>query len=335
MDTLIAPNLNAEMYKNMIPADRPSCPDKHLEFILYNEKNAILGASNLTDRYWTGTVWYYNDTSDFNRDKAFIATKTESGVCTAAYLDQEKFAVGQDSGLLQILGLVEIPDIDQQELQCLGYACQHDDTLLSLSVFSDNAHLVTGGMDCCIKVWDVENLISTHSFHYGHTDIVTGVDVQRSNNSVFISSSFDSCALMWDIRKSKPACSILEKDGCGLTAVSWNPTCDNIVAIGVDDGSITLMDIRKTDNLLCEPLVFSRPIHKLTFNPDPERSEQIACCSDDTLVKVLDTNKDCNVIYENNSHSDFVRGLTWYNDKLLSCSWDDTVVIHRVKSSTT
>ncbi|KAK2581316.1 hypothetical protein KPH14_008091 [Odynerus spinipes] len=336
MDTLIAPNLNVEMYRNMTPADRPPYPDKHLQFILvYNESSAILSASNLVDRYWSGTVWYYNDISDFNRDKAFVATKTESGVCTGAYLERDKFAIGEDSGLLQILGLVEMPDADQQELQCLGYACQHDDSLSTLSVFSDRAHLVTGGMDCCIKVWDVENLVSTHSFHYSHIDVVTGVDVQQRDNSIFISSSLDSCALMWDIRKSKPAHCILEKDGYGLTAVSWNPTSDNIIAIGADDGSITLMDIRNTDSILLESLVFSRPIHKLVFNPNPERSEQIACCCDDVVIKILETNKNYNAIYEDDRHTDFVRGLAWYNDELLSCSWDDMVLKHTIKSPMT
>lgn len=102
----------------------------------------------MTDRYWSGTVWYYNDTTDFDRDQAFVATKTESGVCDGAYLERDKFVIGEDSGVLQVIGLVEGADTYQQELRSLAYACQHDSSLLTLSVFSDNVHLVTGGMDC-------------------------------------------------------------------------------------------------------------------------------------------------------------------------------------------
>ncbi|XP_046833945.1 methylosome protein 50-like isoform X1 [Vespa crabro] len=331
MDTTSAPNLNAEIYRNLTPADRPPFSDKHLQFILvYNENSAILGASNMTDRFWAGTMWYYNDISDFNRCKAFLTTRTISGISTGAYLEKEKFVIGEDSGLLQILGLVEIPDLDQQELQSLGYACQHDDTLTTVSVFSDNEHLVTGGMDCCIKVWDISNLMSIDSFHSSHIDVVTGIDVQQGSNSVFISSSLDNCALMWDTRKRKPAQCIFEKDGCGLTSVSCNPVSNNIVAIGANDGSVTLIDIRNTDDVLFESSVFSRSIHKLLFNPNPERSRQIACCCDDIVIKVLDTNEDCTVIYKDNRHTDFVRGLTWYNDQLLSCSWDDKILKHTI-----
>lgn len=37
MDSTSAPNLNAEIYRNLTPADRPPFSDKHLQFILvYN-----------------------------------------------------------------------------------------------------------------------------------------------------------------------------------------------------------------------------------------------------------------------------------------------------------
>ncbi|XP_015178911.1 PREDICTED: methylosome protein 50-like isoform X3 [Polistes dominula] len=331
MDISIAPNLNAEVYRNLSQADRPTVTDKHLQLILvYDDNNAILGGSNMTDRFWSGTVWYYNDISDFTKSKALLSTKTITGITTGAYLEKDKFIIGEDSGLLQIIGLVETSEKDTFELQSFGYACQHDDTITSISVFSDKERLVSGGMDCCVKVWDISNLMSTDSFHSSHIDIVTGVDVQHGNNSVFISTSLDNCALMWDLRKSKPATCILEKYGYGLTSVSCSPISDNIVAIGAIDGSVTLIDIRNTDDVLFESFVFSRSIHKLLFNPNPERSSQLACCCDDVVFKVIDTNKDCNVIYENITHTDFVRGLAWYKDELLSCSWDDQVLKHTI-----
>ncbi|KZC12058.1 PREDICTED: methylosome protein 50-like [Dufourea novaeangliae] len=330
MEPLMDPNLNAAVYRDMTAADRPPVPDKNLQFIsIYNEKSAILGGSNMTDRYWCGTVWYFNDISDFDKNKAVVATKTESGVCDGAHLEHDKFVICEDSGVLQVLGLVDVADTNLQELQSLGYACLHDSSLLTLSVFHDNDHLVTGGMDYCIKVWDIEELIATHSFGFAHTDIVTCVNVQPRNSSVFVSTSFDCEALMWDIRQSKPAQSILKRD-IGLTAVSWNSIADHIIAIGADNGDIVLVDVRKSGGLvLVDANMFHRSVHKLLFNPNPERSKELACCCDDIIVEVL--NKDnFSSIYKNESHTDFIRGLAWYKDQLFSCSWDNTVGKHTI-----
>ncbi|XP_076646990.1 methylosome protein WDR77 isoform X2 [Halictus rubicundus] len=285
----------------------------------------------MTDRYWSGTVWYYNDILDFTREKAFIATKTESGVCDGAHLGQDKFVISEDSGVLQILGLVETADTQLQELQSLGYACLHDSSLLTLSVFQDNARLVTGGMDYCIKVWDTAELIATHSFSFAHTDIVTSVDVQPKSTTTFVSTSLDCEALMWDIRQPNPAQSILKKQLFGLTTVNWNSVLDHIIAIGTDNGDVILVDTRKaSDSALQNAKVFPRSVHKLLFNPNPERSEEIACCCDDTLVRVLDINRNFSLIYENERHTDFVRGLAWYKDELVSCSWDNSVNKHTI-----
>lgn len=63
------------------------------------------------------------------------------------------------------------------------------------------------------------------------------------------------------------------------------------------------------------------------------RKEQLACCSDATSVKVFDTYREMLPVFEDNSHSDFVRGLAWYKDDLFSCSWDGNVIKHVVFSS--
>jgi len=55
-----------------------------------------------------------------------------------------------------------------------------------------------------------------------------------------------------------------------LTAVSWN-ILDYLIAIGTDEGGIVLIDIRQTKAPLCELVEFDRGIHKLLFNPNPER----------------------------------------------------------------
>lgn len=102
----------------------------------------------MTDRYWSGTVWFYKDYTNFNRDKSTTAMKTESGVCDAAFLGgTNKFVVGEDSGFIQILSINESEDKKTHEFQCLGYSFEHDDAITSISSFGGNTRLVTGGMD--------------------------------------------------------------------------------------------------------------------------------------------------------------------------------------------
>lgn len=63
------------------------------------------------------------------------------------------------------------------------------------------------------------------------------------------------------------------------------------------------------------------------------RQEQLACCFDNTIVNVFDSSRQLVEIYkDDNSHSDFVRGLAWHNDVLYSCAWDGDVNKHTVPS---
>ncbi|KAK9308694.1 hypothetical protein QLX08_001416 [Tetragonisca angustula] len=329
MDFLTPPNLNADVYRNMTITDRP-VSNKHLQFIsIYNEKSAILGGSNLTDRYWSGTVWYYNDITNFDRDKASLQIKTESGVCDGIFLQSDKFVIGEDSGTLQVFDLSAKPS-DSEELQCAGYAALHDNSLLTLSAFADKEHIVSGGMDCCIKVWDISELMATYSFGFAHTDIITCVDAKPESDTEFVSTSYDCEALMWDIRLSKPAQSILKRDA-GLTAICWSFKQPNIVAIGTDDGEIIMVDVRKGNvNVLSISSAFSRPVHRLLFNPNSGRMEELAACCDDVCVEVFDINNQFSLIYKDDRHTDFVRDLTWFDSHLYSCSWDTVVLKHTI-----
>ena len=116
--------------------------------MLFTDDSLILGASNMVDRYWNGTIWLYTDLANFDRNHYAAAVRTESGVHVATYLDKyEKFVIGEDTGLLQVFELSLNSETQLYELQCIGYSCQHDDSLTSISTFSNNKHIVTAGMD--------------------------------------------------------------------------------------------------------------------------------------------------------------------------------------------
>ncbi|XP_057342023.1 methylosome protein 50-like [Microplitis mediator] len=325
------PNTNADIYRNMTAADRPPVPDKHIQFIAVNDDKTIVGASSLTDRYWSGTVWYFNGPTNYDKNDAYAVTRTESGVCDAVFLDNYKFLIAEDSGVLQVLEVVKAPETLAPVLQCSGYVCQHDDSITSLAVFDNKTHFVTSSMDCCIKVWQISDLLAEYSFLNAHTNSITCVDVMPKNDWIFGSTSLDCQAFIWDLRQSKPATCLHKKEGNGLTALTWDKNNENIVAIGSQSGSVTLIDIRSPDNVICETQIFLRPVHRLKYHP--EKNSWLAGCCDDTVVKVLDPTKHLSLVYQDDRHKDFVRGLAWLQDELLTCSWDDTILKHTVLSA--
>lgn len=115
--------------------------------IFIAEHNALLGGTNMVDLYWTGTLWHYKDISDFTREKAAVTQQMSNGICDAVYLGYNKFVVVEDSGAVQITEIVQAAN-EQSEFQFLERACQHDDSVLTVSGFSNKRNIVTGGMDC-------------------------------------------------------------------------------------------------------------------------------------------------------------------------------------------
>lgn len=99
----------------------------------------------MVDLYWNGTLWHYKDISDFSREKATVTQRMDSGVCNAAYLSENRFVSVEDSGAIQIQEIVQTDE--QSQFQHLEYACQHEDSILTVSVFSNQRNFVTGGMD--------------------------------------------------------------------------------------------------------------------------------------------------------------------------------------------
>ncbi|XP_063979314.1 methylosome protein WDR77-like [Diachasmimorpha longicaudata] len=324
---LTNPNTNADIYRNMTPGDRVPVPDKHLQFIeVYNDEKAILGGANLTDRYWNGTVWYFDETEVLDRNNSFTATRTTSTVSDAAFLEGHTFILAEDGGVIQILNVVEPPESWVVGLQSMGHTCQHDDSVTSLSVFDNKSHFVSGGVDRCLKVWEVSSMLAVHSYQTAHIAIITSVDVLSKSDSSFVSTSLDSEAVIWDVRIPKPARRLYKiDDGVGLTAVACNPTNEHEVAMGGQDGYVLLVDVRKPEQLVHKSLEFPRPIHRLKYHP---RRNWLAGCCNDTTVKVLDTSQHLSLLLENNSHTDFVRGLAWTKDELLTCGWDSTIQRH-------
>lgn len=88
-----------------------------------------------------------------------------------------------------------------------------------------------------------------------------------------------------------------------------------------------MVDIREPKEFLSKETCFNRSVHKIKFSS----TGLLAVCADDSKIVVLDTaNDDMNLIYTDNRHEDFVRGLAWKENVLISCGWDKQVLLHNV-----
>lgn len=66
----------------------------------------LMGSSNLTGRYWGGSIWYYDDPSLApSVEKCLTAYEINSGVVDAAFIDEKNIVVGQVSILNPINSL--------------------------------------------------------------------------------------------------------------------------------------------------------------------------------------------------------------------------------------
>ncbi|XP_071446733.1 methylosome protein WDR77-like isoform X2 [Hetaerina americana] len=336
----------------------------------------LLGSSNLTGRIWNGSIWCYSHTElEPKTDNSLTGVLCDSGVCDGMFLPcKDKILIGKDSGVVQLLQLVEGSNnrewgggggnsngsdrlveampwehSDQKHhLMTLASAGEHDAAVLCLAILPSSGsnavpRAVSGGADMCIKIWDIEALVTEHTYRPAHShQVVSLCEAPKGSNSegLFASCSLDGTALIWDPRQPRPAHLVFEAPGkCGVQAIAWQPqSCAGNLALGLGNGAVHLVDSRKgkKDSTTTKLPVFQRSLHKLSFCPS--RSHLLAACADDSVVKVIGLDGNCmNIEYTDDRHEDFVRGLCWetkVGTRLITCGWDHQVFAHIPPSST-
>uniref|UniRef100_A0A1B6GR52 Uncharacterized protein n=1 Tax=Cuerna arida TaxID=1464854 RepID=A0A1B6GR52_9HEMI len=326
------PNRVAEVYRNYRPTVMPFEVEKRLDFIDISEEGyAILGSSNLSGRYWRGSVWYFKNASLAPRkESCATGIECESTVCDGKFIDAKKtIIVGEDSGAVTVYELIEE---DDQPISFEGKNSRHDhdSCVLSISVSSDKSSVVTAGMDLCIKVWDTEELVPAHTYRCAHSHHIMNVAYSTEADShVFASCGLDGAALLWDTRQPKPAKVIVDDPKEGLAALAWQRGDSNILIVGSVCGTVSILDVR-TCSLLRQSSLFHRPIYKL-LSIEPSL---LATCADSHEVIVLDPlTEDLKVRYKDERHTDFVRGLSFDKQSrtLYSCGWDKQVISHAIE----
>jgi len=68
--------------------------------------------------------------------------------------------------------------------------------------------------------------------------------VFNRDGNVFASAGSDASVRVWDVRMKVPCFRVFDKNKCGISSVKFMPDNINSIAIGRDDSSIGLVDLR-------------------------------------------------------------------------------------------
>lgn len=312
----------------------PGLIHNHIDSIQFdNDGGLLVAASSLTNRYWVGALFYFEEPEKApDAEYCTVKHQLDKGVTDVKWIpNAKKFVCAMDTGSVELWFLGNNQETKEVTMMCMADPVEHDDIVTSVSVNADSSRVCSSSQDMRIKIWDLEEFTSMHSYK-GHSDTVHMAEYHPSDTNLLLSCSQDGSLLLWDTRKSKPASFIdTQLLPSVATCLTWQPGNEFTFVVGTETGDIVSQDTRQTNQPLSSA-VHTRTVNKLAFAP--HRNDVLATCSDDSTSTVLQlVNQKCTVL-KTIKHEDFVKGLAWRptTNQLFTSGWDKSVKVTDIQS---
>jgi small GTP-binding protein len=190
--------------------------------------------------------------------------------------------------------------------------------LYTCSFSADQRHVLTGGQDTILRLWDVETGRFLHAFE-GHTERIDSVAWSPIRRLV-LSGSSDKTVRLWDVDAGQ-CLRVFKGHYDNIISVAWSG--DGRYALsGSFDGDVRLWDVEKGDCLRTFEGHTSR-VYAVAWSADQRYATS---GSSDNTVRLWDVEKgDCLRTFE--GHTNWVLSLAWSPNqrRLLSGAVDNTM----------
>ncbi|CAB9516612.1 nucleotide-binding protein G(I)/G(S)/G(T) subunit [Seminavis robusta] len=123
----------------------------------------------------------------------------------------------------------------------------HDGLITCCRFLDDTKILTSSGDSTCIR-WDIARGTVLDTFA-GHKEHINFMSLSPTDKNVFVSSSVDKTAKVWDIRASKSCVQTFMGHTGDVNGVDFMPADGNCFATCTEDGGIRIFDMRAYNEL--------------------------------------------------------------------------------------
>jgi len=279
--------------------------------VAHDDSATFVACSSLTGNVWDGSILVLDD------QKVNSRIPTSTGNSDISFVKDGLVVTSADDYCLHLYNCKKASVDKAAVFTFLG----HDDIVLGVSCNRNSLSIISSSYDKTCKLWNLDNTNPIRSYD-GHTNRVNCVEWNKTSKSIFASGSHE--LIIWDSAQPKSVQTV--NINSMVICVDWDYKNEHLLAVGLENGSVSIYDARSLNAAVISHKVGKRSISKVKFNPC--NPEFLAVASDDKSVRVFNTTHNRQT-YDFH-HIDYARALTWMNksNRLLSGSWDKTVRYH-------
>ena len=184
----------------------------------------------------------------------------------------------------------------------------HDGPVTALAPLSA-ARVASGARDAQVRLWDLEALAPLEVRDRHETDVTL---LAAAGDRWTSYSQADRQLFLWENTAPEPAAALVSASEATALAMRADE-----LFLGLASGAVETWDLRKLDAPVSSVRHHTGAVRVVAFG----EGKSVATASDDCTARLWDVDGDAGII----RHTDFVRGLIWFDGEWVTASWDKTI----------